>query len=59
LESEGAWGSAAAKALIQPEGCSQPQNVALPAWGLKRSLVNSTAIALPPLLKLNAGATVW
>ncbi|HZM01420.1 MAG TPA: hypothetical protein VFC44_00225 [Candidatus Saccharimonadales bacterium] len=36
LDSEGAWGSAAASVLIQPEGCSQPQNVALPAWGLSR-----------------------
>ena len=36
LESEGAWGSAAASALIQPEGCSQAQKVALaralPGW---------------------------
>ena len=52
-------GNAAANRLAQSRGRSQPQNVALPAWGESCWSVNPMAIALPLVLNSNAPATVW
>jgi hypothetical protein len=54
-----ACGNAAVNWRTQSSGRNHPQNVAVPAWGLRRWSVNWIAIAWPPDLNSNGGATVW